>query len=89
MNGVVRFQQLSTSFEKITGYPPKVFLDNEKEWLSIVHQEDHDSVQDAMTRRVVDGNIDQIEYRIIHLMVKCAGFKTSCVPGASLRTAFG
>ncbi|MCJ7626012.1 MAG: PAS domain-containing protein, partial [Anaerolineaceae bacterium] len=65
INGSVRFKQLSSSFEKIAGYPPNVFLDNEKEWLSIVHQEDQDSVQDAMTRRVVDGSSDKIEYRII------------------------
>ena len=64
-DGSVNYQYLSPSVERVTGFPPEIFINGSRDWLEIVHPEDRSFVKETNSRRIVEGLRENIEYRIV------------------------
>ena len=64
-DGSMNYQYLSQSVEKVTGFPPEIFLNGSRDWLEIVHPDDRAFVKETNSRRIVEGLRENIEYRIV------------------------
>jgi len=65
MAGKLTYSSFSPSVERVTGYPAQTFLSGEKEFLSLIHPEDHVPAMEAIQQRIIQGRRSDIEYRII------------------------
>ncbi len=64
-DGKLSFRTLSSSADRVTGYPAEDFITGKKEWFSIVHPEDRSYVEDHLTQWVIGRQQESLEYRFI------------------------